>query len=131
MGRDQIDGRRRPAATLVLALAHAFACPGCCSDGEVWSFGLSRELYADAGSRSSSPPDRHRENLAGRQALPPEIGGVIFVLFAAPLLVDVALLPVTGLHDIMLPILPSPSEDDVEETPLRPPYPPPRRHPAR
>lgn len=125
MGRKGINGNRAPAWMHMLALTLALSCSGCCSDGEVWSFGFSRELYADASAHRSPPQDQHRDNLAGRQAMPVEFGAVIVVLFAAPLLADVVILPVTGVHDVLQPILP-PKSDDAAGGPLRPPAPPPR-----
>ena len=125
MGRNAITDTQAPAWTHVLALTLALSCSGCCSDGDVWSFGLTREFYGDASSHRSTPQDQHRDNLAGRQTMPSEFGAVILVLFAAPLLVDVVFLPVAGVHDVMQPILPAKSYD-ADDTPLRPLPPPPR-----
>jgi hypothetical protein len=125
--RPENDGSR--CTRRLLALALAIACSGCASHPGTWSFSLSRDVYPTTSARTDSGArDRHREHLADYQPAAPEMAAIVFVIAALPLLIDVAILPVTGVHDLLLPILPE-SEDgdghgDDQHFPPPPPPPP-------
>jgi hypothetical protein len=134
----ELHSQAAPGVVLrhVLSLATLAVLGGaaCCSHPDVWSFSLTREFYSgDSGGTAAPDRDQHREYLSGSTSLPPEIGGLVLVIFAAPVVIDVAILPVTGVHDVLLPVLHPfhrSKEDDEPDGPMRPPLPPPRPQPV-
>lgn len=88
---------RRRAAVLLLA-ACALGSASCHSTGarEQWSFCLSRACYKDGGWVSAIG------NSSGRSGSCSDGGGavVLLALVLLPIAIDLAILPVTGVHDV-------------------------------
>ena len=89
----------RKTLTGIAAMAASLS-GGCCSpwkESDTWSFALTRDVldrdWSDGDPSSVDP-----------SSLPCVHGGVdelwILALFFAPTLIDLALLPVTGVHDL-------------------------------
>jgi hypothetical protein len=80
------------AGTLLLASVLG-SCSGPWKRGEPWNFALTRDIVDRAELASSAPPCET-----------PIRGGVdelwIFALVFLPTAIDLALLPVTGVHDV-------------------------------
>ncbi len=91
----------RLARALTLALTLLFTCvvAGCVSAQDAWSFRLSRDFYPEVNKTvTRGGADLHQENLGGRSAIPAEIGVIVVGVIAIPIIVDVVVLPVTGVH---------------------------------
>ena len=90
---------------LLLSLIVALVFASCA--GETWSFPLSRQAYPDLFGRSTDSLPR-----AGYRcppsALPETWGGgsgegaaiVLAAIIVAPVAIDIAILPITGVHDL-------------------------------
>lgn len=86
----------RRAGVLLLA-ACTFATSSCHSTGsrEPWSFCLSRACYKDGGWISAIG------NSSGSSSCPEGGGAVaLLALVLLPIAIDLAILPVTGVHDV-------------------------------
>jgi hypothetical protein len=111
----------RIACALLLLTSTA----GCASPEDRWSFALSRQVYPGLGEMEghgqgdTSWDSDGTENQIGQSVL-------LLPIVMLPLVADLLMLPVTGVHDLLLPVLPSPSESEEENGPLRPTPPPPR-----
>ena len=89
----------RPAVVLALVVLLG-ACGGPWKKGEPWSFGLTRDIldrdWGDGNLPAASSADAH--------SVPHFRGGVeelwMLAFFCMPTAIDIALLPVTGVHDL-------------------------------
>jgi len=108
-------------------LCFALAAAGCISAEDAWSFRFSREIYTDVGkSGSGGGVDRNREYLGERTEFGSDAGAVVLIFVAIPAIIDVVILPVTGAHDLLVPVVRLAGLDGDEAPPLRPAPPSPR-----
>jgi hypothetical protein len=116
---------KRTARSIACVLLSLCASTGCASNEDTWSFAVSREVYPDLAEQfADDDRSEHEEYLSGRRAVPDLFGAIALVFVGIPVIIDVVLLPVTAVHDVVLPLLPE--RDDDEPEPLRPAPPPPR-----